>query len=301
MIDLSPTLHHFDSQRLTLSYAAWGDEGAPLMLLVHGGRDQKRSWDWVARVLSKSYRVIAHDLRGHGQSEHVSDGEYAVMDHVFDLASLVHHLSKSYGPRAEHFTLIGHSLGGNIAVRFAGIYPKKIKKLVAIEGLGASPAMQEERRTTPLETRLTEWVSQRQKLSERTPRIMENYDEAAERMRAAHPHLSEQQIGHLTTHGIRENPDRTVSWRYDPAGMGRSPSDISQGDFETLWTRITCPTWLVYGANSWASNPERDGRATHFKAATVTEIPDANHWVHHDQFDVFMHGLATFLDDQPIG
>jgi len=70
----SPTLHSFTSQRLKLSYAAWGDEAAPLLLLVHGGRDQKRSWDWVARELAKDYRVIAHDLRGHGQSEHVSDG-----------------------------------------------------------------------------------------------------------------------------------------------------------------------------------------------------------------------------------
>ena len=290
-----PTLHSFKSQRLTLSYAAWGDTDAPLLLLVHGGRDQKRSWDWVARVLAKDYRVIAHDLRGHGASEHVSDGEYGVMDHVFDLASLVTYLKADYGTRADHFTLIGHSLGGNIAVRYAGIYPEKIRKLVAIEGLGASPKMQEERRNTPLETRLQDWVDQRQKLSERTARIMANYEEAEARMRAAHGHLSDEQIAHLTRHGIRENADGTVSWCYDPAGMGRSPSDITQAEFEALWARITCPTWLVYGANSWASNPERDGRAKHFRNAVVAEIPDANHWVHHDQYDAFMEGLSGFL------
>lgn len=291
----NPALHSFKSQRLTLSYAAWGDADAPLLLLVHGGRDQKRSWDWVARVLAKDYRVIAHDLRGHGASEHVSDGEYAVMDHVFDLASLVTHLKADYGARADHFTLIGHSLGGNITVRYAGIYPEKIKKLVAIEGLGASPKMQEERRNTPLETRLQDWVDQRQKLSERTARIMANYEEAEARMRDAHSHLSEAQIAHLTRHGIKDNADGTVSWCYDPAGMGRSPSDITQAEFEALWARITCSTWLVYGANSWASNPETDGRAVHFQNATVTEIPEANHWVHHDQYDVFMKGLLAFL------
>lgn len=291
----SPTLHTFPSQRLTLSYAAWGDPAAPLLLLVHGGRDQKRSWDWVARELAADYRVIAHDLRGHGQSEHVSDGEYGVMDHVFDLASLVSYLKDIYGERADHFTLIGHSLGGNITVRYAGIYPEKIKQLVAIEGLGASPKMQEERRKEGLDTRLQNWVEQRTKLSVRTARIMANFDEAEARMRAAHGHLSDEQITHLTAHGIKTNPDGTVSWCYDPAGMGRSPSDITQAEFEALWARITCPTWLVYGANSWASNPERDGRAVHFQNATVTEIAKANHWVHHDQFGAFMDGLRGFL------
>jgi len=295
MTDTSPTLHQFKSQRLTLSYAAWGNEDAPLLLLVHGGRDQKRSWDWVASPLSETYRVIAHDLRGHGQSEHVSDGEYGVMDHVFDLASLVTHLRQAYSTRADHFTLIGHSLGGNIAVRYSGIFPEKIKQLVAIEGLGASPKMQEERRSIPLQTKMTDWIDQRQKLSERSARVMISYDEAEARMRAAHGHLSDEQIAHLTKHGIRENTDGTVSWCYDPAGMGRSPSDITQQDFETLWAQITCPTWLVYGANSWASNPERDGRLEHFKTANVTEIPDANHWIHHDQYDVFMRELNSFL------
>lgn len=291
----SPELFVFQSQRLTLSYAAWGSPNAPLALLVHGGRDQKRSWDWVARELAKDYRVIAHDLRGHGASEHVSDGEYAVMDHVYDLASLVAHLKEIYGARAEHFTLIGHSLGGNITVRYAGIFPEQIKKLIAIEGLGASPKMQEERANEPMETRLQNWVAERAKLSSRAARIMENTATAEARMRAAHAHLSEEQITHLTRHGIKTNTDGTVQWCYDPAGMGRSPSDISQAEFETLWTRITCPTWLVYGANSWASNPQTDGRAKHFQNATVTEIPEANHWVHHDQFGAFMQGLNAFL------
>lgn len=291
----SPTLHTFLSQRLTLSYAAWGSPDAPLVLLVHGGRDQKRSWDWVARALARDYHVIAHDLRGHGQSDHVSDGEYAIMDHVFDLASLTGHLRETFGQSADRFTLIGHSLGGNIAVRYAGIFPEQIKQLVAIEGLGPSPKMQEERRNEKLENRLQDWVAERTKLSARTPRTMADYAEAEARMRAAHGHLSAEQIAHLTLHGLRTNPDGTVSWCYDAAGMGRSPSDMTQAEFEALWARISCPVWLVYGSKSWASNPAEDGRAAHFQNAKVTVIPDANHWVHHDQFDAFMAGLDIFL------
>ena len=109
MTDISPTEHSFTSQRLRLTYAAWGAPDAPLLLLVHGGRDQKRSWDWVARELARDYRVIAHDLRGHGASEHVSDGEYAVMDHVFDLASLVAHLKTTAPDRADNFTPVSYT------------------------------------------------------------------------------------------------------------------------------------------------------------------------------------------------
>ncbi|MEM9938166.1 MAG: alpha/beta hydrolase [Pseudomonadota bacterium] len=289
---IAPDLHAtFTSQRLTLSYCAWGAEDLPPLVLVHGGRDQKRSWDWVARALSDRYRVYAFDLRGHGQSDWVSDGDYGVMDHVYDLASLVEALD------LERFTLIGHSLGGNITIRYAGLFPDKITKLVAIEGLGPSPKMLAERQAERIEDRLHKWMEQRRKVSDRTPRVMKDLEEAKGRMRAAFSHLSEEQIHHLTATGIKHNQDSTVSWAYDPAGMGFSPSDISHAHFQDLWARITCPTWLVYGADSWASNPEKDGRAAHFRTARVSEIEGAGHWLHHDQFDVFMAQLDAFLSE----
>ena len=124
---------------------------------------------------------------------------------------------------------------------------------------------------------------------------MQNLAEAKGRMQAAFTHLPDALIHHLPETGIKTNPDGTVSWAYDPAGMGFSPSDISHEDFVQLWREITCPTWLVYGANSWASNPAEDGRARHFQNATVTLIEDAGHWLHHDQFDDFMGQLDSFL------
>ena len=279
----------FTSQRLTLSYAEWGDPTAPPLLLVHGGRDQKRSWDRVAGRLSQDYRVIAHDLRGHGQSDWVSDGDYGVMDHVYDLASLVETL------KLEQFTLIGHSLGGNIALRYAGLYPEKIVKLVAIEGLGPSPRMLKERAAEPVADRMRQWVEQRRTMSDRVSRIMPDLGVAKARMKAAFSHLPDDLIYHLTETGLKTNEDGTVSWAYDPAGMGRSPSDIPHADFVHLWTQIICPTWLVYGADSWASNPAEDGRVAPFQNASVSLIEAAGHWLHHDQFDAFMHELQAFL------
>jgi len=282
-------IDRFPSQRLSLAYAEWGDAGAPPLLLVHGGRDQKRSWDAVAARLSQTYRVFAHDLRGHGESDWVSDGDYGVMDHVFDLASLVDHLGLT------RFTLMGHSLGGNITLRYAGLYPGQIEKLVSIEGLGPSPKMLAERKAQSVTERLTNWVDQRRQLSGRSARVMENLDAAKARMQAAFAHLPDELIHHLTETGVKTNADGTVSWAYDPAGLGRSPSDITHEDFVHLWTQITCPTWLVYGANSWASNPAEDGRAAPFQNATVSLIEEAGHWLHHDQFEDFMSQLERFL------
>jgi pimeloyl-ACP methyl ester carboxylesterase len=62
-----------------------------------------------------------------------------------------------------------------------------------------------------------------------------------------------------------------------------------------LWARITCPTLLMYGEKSWASNPQDDGRIAHFSNARVLNFADAGHWLHHDQFDRFVAELRTFL------
>jgi pimeloyl-ACP methyl ester carboxylesterase len=70
---------------------------------------------------------------------------------------------------------------------------------------------------------------------------------------------------------------------------------MTQAETEDLWSRITCPTLLVYGKESWASNPEQDGRIRHFKNAKVVTLDGAGHWVHHDRLDGFLELLKGFL------
>jgi pimeloyl-ACP methyl ester carboxylesterase len=62
-----------------------------------------------------------------------------------------------------------------------------------------------------------------------------------------------------------------------------------------LWSRIACPTKLVYGKESWASNPQEDGRLQYFKSAEVMSFEGAGHWVHHDRLDGFLEMLRKFL------
>ncbi len=280
----------FSSQRLTLSACAWGDAAKPLVILVHGGLDQKRSWDWTASALSDRYYVVACDLRGHGGSDWVNDGDYGVMDHVFDLASLVDHLG------VDRCRLVGHSLGGNIVLRYAGLFPERVEKLAAIEGLGPSPKMLAERNAMSVSERLRKWIDDRRSKSARSSRSMKDFDEALARMTRAHSHLRPDQLDHLTRTGVKRAKDGTVRWAYDPAAMGRSPSDLSHDDFKMLLGCIECPVWLAYGEKSWASNPEKDGRIAYLRNATLTEYPGAGHWLHHDSFDGFIADLKAFLE-----
>ena len=83
---IGPTSHYFYSQRLKLHYVDWGNSDKPALLLLHGGRDHARNWDWVAQELRRDYRIIAPDLRGHGDSQWVIGGGYSMIDYTLDVA-----------------------------------------------------------------------------------------------------------------------------------------------------------------------------------------------------------------------
>lgn len=284
-----PTSNSFISQRLRLHYADWGNPDAPPLILQHGGRDHCRSWDWVAEELSKDWHVIAADLRGHGDSAWSPDGDYSSSAFVYDFAQFVHMLGH------EQVTIIGHSLGGNIVTRFTGLYPEKVRKLVNIEGLGPSPKMIAERDARTMSDNLRIWIESKRSASGRTPKRYASLEDAYSRMKSENGFLSDAQARHLTIHGANRNEDGTWSWKFDNYLNVWAPFDIPQSDIEALWAAITCPVMLLYGADSWASNPERDGRARHFRNARVIEYERAGHWLHHDQLDRFLADVKAFL------
>ena len=284
-----PSSHTFFSQRLRLHYVDWGNPDAPPLILLHGGRDHCRSWDWVAQNLSKDYHVIAPDLRGHGDSAWSDTGAYSIRDCIYDLAQLID--QKGLAP----VNLVAHSYGGNIAIRYTGIFPKNVRRLVAIEGLGASPKMVAERMGVPIAERMRKWITDVRALSARSPRRYATLDEAYTRMKSENKYLSDAQARHLTEQGINQNEDGTWSWKFDNYFRTMPPYDLPQEDFEALWAEVTCPTLLLYGKDSWASNPEQDGRAAKFPAAKIIEYENAGHWLHHDQFDRFVKDVRDFL------
>ena len=286
-----PTSHIYFSQRLRLHYVDWGNEDAPTLLLIHGGRDHCRNWDWVAEALKDDYHVIAPDLRGHGDSAWMVGGSYNQIDYVYDIAQLLRQTTRT------PVTIIGHSLGGSISLQYAGLYPETVTKLVAIEGMGPPPELIKERIDQPIADRLHLWVEDLRKLSGRMPRRYPSLEEAYERMQTENPHLTETQARHLTIHGSNKNEDGTYSWKFDNYIRTFPPIGIDFEQQYMLWERISCPTLLVRGTESWASDPEKDGRAAHFQNAKVVNIRKAGHWVHHDQLDRFMKITRDFLAD----
>ena len=284
-----PTSQFFVSQRLRLHYVEWGNEDAPPLVLVHGGRDHCRNWDWVAERLRHDWHILAPDLRGHGDSQWVTGANYGMIDYVYDLAQLVH--QKKLAP----VTILAHSLGGAISLMYAGISPDLVAKVIAIEGLGPPPAMIAARAKMKIAERMVEWIDSMRGLAGRTPRKYASVEEAFARMQSENPRLSPAQARHLTVHGVNQNEDGTYSWKFDNYVRAFSPYSFNAEEARELWGRITCPTLLIRGTESWASNPLEDGRASFFKNAKVVNVEKAGHWVHHDQLEVFLGIVTDFL------
>ena len=127
---------------------------------------------------------MAPDLRGHGDSQWSADGSYTMAGYVYDLAQLVHQ------QKLAPVTIIAHSLGGNVALRYAGIYPEAVAALVAIEGLGPSPSALAARRQKTIAERMDEWIGEQRGLAGRLPRRYATIEDAFRRMQEENPHLS---------------------------------------------------------------------------------------------------------------
>jgi len=286
---LGPTSQSFISHRLRLNYVDRGNPDAPPLILVHGGRDHCRNWDWVAAELRGDYHIIAPDLRGHGDSAWSTSGDYSMSAFVYDLAQLIHQ------QRLAPCRIVAHSLGGSIALRYAAAFPENVTKLVAIEGLGPSPTMMAERAARGPVERMRAWVAETRKLAARIPRRYPTLEDAFHRMQDENRHLTEAQARYLTLHGAMQNEDGTYSWKFDNYVRAFSPADFTPEEMRELWANIACPILFVNGKESWASNPEKDGRLGEFQHARVIEFERAGHWVHHDRLDDFVSEVRAFL------
>jgi pimeloyl-ACP methyl ester carboxylesterase len=287
---LGPVSSSYVSQRLRLHYVDWGNVGAPPLVLVHGGRDHARSWDWVAHALRRDFHVIAPDLRGHGESSWALGGHYTLAEFTLDLAQLIDLLD------VPQVTLVGHSLGGAVSIQYAAVFPERVAKLVAIEGLGPPPQIADRIAGRPAWQRIAEWIQQVRDFSARQPKRYASIESAAARMQAENAFLSPEQAHHLTVHGVNRNEDGTYSWKFDNYVRVFYPQRYDVGETRELWGRIVCPTLLVHGSESWAGDPAADRRAEAFSDVRVANIAGAAHWVHHDRLDEFLGVVREFLD-----
>lgn len=286
-----PVQYAYRSGPLTLCYWQWGADEKPPLLLIHGGRDQSRSFDDLAARFAADYRVIAPDLRGHGDSDWSNEAHYTLTDFVADLILLVDQIEG--GP----IDVIGHSLGGNLALRIAAIVPERIRRLVAIESLELPLTRNSSVDGIPLADRWRAWLTERRSDPARVRRVYPTLAAAVERIAREFPQLDRQLVNHLAAHSTRSVSDGLV-WKYDDRTRTRPPEDVAGGEFDQLLAAIHCPTLFFYGDASWIPLPSPT-RLALLADHRLVQLPGAGHWLHHERLDQVAADIASFFRDNP--
>lgn len=284
-LPVEPSRGNFQSQGLSLHYADWGNGSAPPLILVHGGRDHCRSWDDIARAFRPRFHVIAPDLRGHGDSDWAKGSSYSISDYVYDLSRLIRAIG------AEQIFLAGHSMGGMIALMYAGTFPDKVARLAILDGVTVLPGG----RQKPIHEQIADWIAQLDRIEDRGGRTYGSIAEAAERLAATNRGWSSAQVQRLAKHGLKQNPDGTYRWKYDDYQQARAPYRLAAELHIALWSRIACPTLLMRGDQSFVSDYEAAGALAHFQEAQSVQIAGAGHWLHHDKTDEVLGHLRNFF------
>ena len=268
---------------------AWPAAVSEQLLLIHGGRDQSRSWDFYAERLSNRFAVIAADLRGHGDSGWSPEGNYGLADMTADVGEVLQSMP-------GEVSIVGHSLGGHIALRLAAIFPERVKAVAAIECLELPEVRGD--RGVPLAQRLRTWFDERKGFEQKPPPLYPGLAAAAKRMAVRFPDLDGELVEHLARFSIREIP-RGVTWKFDHRTRSRPPIDSDASDFDAMLTSIRCPVQLFYGDQSFVPLPQ-PSRLALLKQARLVRYADAGHWLHHQRLDRFSADTAAFLTERSL-
>ena len=254
----------------------WGDARAPRIFLLHGWMDVSASFQFFVDALKQDWHIVAPDWRGFGLSGWARAG-YWFPDYYADLEALL----DIYSADAPA-TVIGHSMGGNIACTYAGLRPQRIAKLATLEGIGMP-------RTDPATApeRLVKWLDAHVK----SPRFRDyaSFDDVAERLKRNNPRLPDEKAQFLARHWARENGAGGVEMLSDPRHRAANPYLFRVEEALACWRRITAPALLVSGKDShiiaWLKDvPEEVAeRKKAFHNLRDVVLEDCGHMMHHDQ------------------
>jgi len=278
-----------DVRGLRYHCRCWGDPHAPALFLLHGWMDVSASFQFLVDALRRDWRAIAPDWRGFGLTQWSGADSYWFPDYLADLDALVRHFS----PTAP-ITLIGHSMGGNVACLYAGVRPERIAKLVNLEGFGLAT-------TDPSRAprRYLEWLDELQQ--RQGFRDYADFDALASRLQQNNPRLTRERAVFLAQHWGMATPDGRVALRSDPAHKRVNAVLYRVDEAQACWRRVAAPVLWVEGADSQSRARLRiDGAAYEerkrcFAALTTRTISDAGHMLHHDQPEQLAQVVEEFL------
>lgn len=262
---------------LRFHYVEWGTAAAPTLVLLHGFTGHARTWDDFAASAAARFRVLALDQRGHGESDRAPDSDYRIATMAQDAAAFADALCP--GP----FRLVGLSMGGRVAIVYAGSHGGRVERLVLVDiGPEIAPEGSARVRTTVANL----------------PDELASEEQAYRLIRAASPRYSDALIRHRVKHGFHRLPDGRLAWKYDKVLRTQARED--RRDVPDLWSdlaRITCPTLIVRGDESDVLSPSIAKRMLEtLPDGRLVEIADAGHTVHGDQPEAFLKAVRPFLE-----
>jgi pimeloyl-ACP methyl ester carboxylesterase len=285
-------------RNLTYHVLLWGRPGpgkVPLVM-VHGWMDVAASYQFIVDAFAQDHYVIAPDWRGYGLTQSPDADNYWFPDYLADLDFLIDH----YSPDAP-VHLVGHSMGGNVAMLYAGIRPQRVRRLVNLEGFGMPLT-----RASQAPRRYARWMDELKAFhrGETTLKRYESVTGVASRLMKTNTRLGQDKANWLAQHWAK--PDADGMWRIlgDPAHKITNAQLYRVDEVLEIYKSITAPSLCVEssednltqwwkGKYTLAEYHERLKAVPNVRRAVV---PDSGHMVHHDQPGELALLLEGFLD-----
>jgi pimeloyl-ACP methyl ester carboxylesterase len=280
----------------------WGDaslvrDDRPPLVLVHGWMDVGASYQFLVDALGAvegfERLVIAPDWRGYGLTEGPPGADsYWFPDYLADLDALLDALCPD-----TPIALVGHSMGGNVVMTYAGVRPDRIRRLVNLEGFGM-PAT----RASQAPRRMAQWLDELKQ-----PQSLRDYasvDEVAQRLMRNNPRLGADKAAWLAPHWSAPRADGRWHILGDPAHKRVNPVLYRVEEHLAAWSLIRAPLLWVEGDLTEVSQwwGDRYSKAEfHQRLASVTApvsqvtLSPSGHMLHHDQPEALAQALAAFL------
>lgn len=275
----------------------WGDpspDKTPLVM-VHGWMDVAASYQFVVDAFAQDHYIIAPDWRGYGRTPSGNVDNFWFPDYMADLDFLLDHYSPD-----RPVNLVGHSLGGNVVMLYAGVRPERIRRLVNLEGFGM-PA------TTPdmAPARYAKWMDELKKLH-RGELDMKAYDAVsgvARRLMKTNPRLSPDKANWLAEHWAEENAHGKWTILGQPAHKVISAHLYQADEVLALYRRLTMPVLAVEASDNsldlwWKGKftlEQYHERIKNVPNVEIGYIPDAGHMMHHDQPELLAAMIERFI------
>ncbi len=284
-------------RHLSYHLRLWGQPrpGQAPLVMVHGWMDVAASYQFVVDAFAQDRHVIAPDWRGYGLTQAPQTDNYWFPDYLADLDFLLDH----YAP-SQPVDLVGHSMGGNVAMLYAGARPERIRRLVNLEGFGL-PAT----RPSQAPGRYAKWMDELKALhrGEMALKAYDGPEGVARRLMKTNPRLSQDKADWLAQHWAKPNAQGQWEILGDPAHKITNAQLYRADEVLELYQRISAPTLAVEASDNslgqwWrgqytlADYHERLKAVPHCRTALVS---DAGHMLHHDQPQQLARLIEDFL------